>query len=94
MHSIFDEIARRSIVPVIKLESPESALPLGKALLAGGLPIAEVTFRTKTAAESILALRKAYPELITGAGTVLTIEQAEAAMAAGASYIVTPGFNP
>jgi 2-dehydro-3-deoxyphosphogluconate aldolase/(4S)-4-hydroxy-2-oxoglutarate aldolase len=94
MPSIFEEIARRGIVPVIKLESPDSALPLGKALLTGGLPVAEVTFRTKAAAQSILALRKAYPELITGAGTVLTIEQTEAAIAAGASYIVTPGFNP
>jgi len=94
MNSIFDQIARIGIVPVIKLESPGSALSLGKALLAGGLPVAEVTFRTKAAAESILALRKAYPALITGAGTVLTIEQAEAAIAAGASYIVTPGFNP
>ena len=94
MNSIFDLISRLGIVPVIKLESPESALPLGKALMAGGLPVAEVTFRTPAAAESIAVLRKAYPELITGAGTVLTIEQAEAAIAAGASYIVTPGFNP
>jgi 2-dehydro-3-deoxyphosphogluconate aldolase/(4S)-4-hydroxy-2-oxoglutarate aldolase len=94
VQAIFDKIARYGIVPVIKLESPESALPLGSALIAGGLPVAEVTFRTKAAAESILALRKAYPELITGAGTVLTVEQVEAAVTAGASYIVTPGFNP
>jgi len=94
MNAIFDSIARIGIVPVIKLESLESALPLGKALLDGGLPIAEITFRTQIAAESILALRKAYPDLITGAGTVLTIAQAEAAISAGASYIVTPGFNP
>jgi len=94
MLPIFEEIGRRGIVPVIKLESPDDARPLGKALIAGGLPVAEVTFRTKAAAQAILALRKAYPELITGAGTVLTIEQAEAAIAAGASYVVTPGFNP
>ncbi|HEY9054436.1 MAG TPA: bifunctional 4-hydroxy-2-oxoglutarate aldolase/2-dehydro-3-deoxy-phosphogluconate aldolase, partial [Rectinemataceae bacterium] len=90
----FQTIARIGIVPVIKLDSADRALALGKALLDGGLPVAEVTFRTQAAAASILALRKAYPELITGAGTVLTTAQVEAAMAAGASYIVTPGFNP
>jgi Entner-Doudoroff aldolase len=81
-------------VPVIKLENPKDSLLLGKALVEGGLPAAEVTFRTKAAAESIALLKKEFPALTTGAGTVLTIEQAEAAMAAGASFIVTPGFNP
>ena len=94
MEPIFEEIARLGIIPVIKLESPDGALALGRALISGGLPVAEVTFRTGAAAQAILALRKAYPELMTGAGTVLTVEQAEAAIAAGASYVVTPGFNP
>ncbi len=92
--TVFQRIAAAGIVPVIKLDSAENALPLGRALLAGGLPIAEVTFRTNSAAESIALLSRELPQLLTGAGTVLTIEQAEAAIAAGASYIVTPGFNP
>lgn len=91
---IFQTIRAAGIVPVIKLESSKDALMLGRALIAGGLPIAEVTFRTKAAAESIALLSRELPQLLTGAGTVLTIEQAEAAIAAGASYIVTPGFNP
>jgi 2-dehydro-3-deoxyphosphogluconate aldolase/(4S)-4-hydroxy-2-oxoglutarate aldolase len=92
--AIYQRISAAGIVPVIKLESSGDALSLGRALIEGGLPIAEVTFRTKAAAESIAFLSRELPELLTGAGTVLTIEQAEAAIAAGASYIVTPGFNP
>ncbi len=91
---VFQRIRAAGIVPVIKLDSAENALLLGRALLEGGLPIAEVTFRTKAAAESIALLSRELPHLLTGAGTVLTIEQAEAALSAGASYIVTPGFNP
>ena len=94
MNELFARIRNIGIVPVIKLESPKDALPLGKALVDGGLLAAEITFRTQAAAESIAALRKAFPELLTGAGTVLTIAQAEAAIASGASFIVTPGFNP
>jgi len=94
MNELFTRIRNIGIVPVIKLESPKDALPLGKALVDGGLLAAEITFRTQAAAESIAALRKAFPELLTGAGTVLTIAQAEAAIASGASFIVTPGFNP
>lgn len=94
MSDIFIRIKSIGIVPVIKLESPKDALPLGKALVEGGLLAAEVTFRTKAAAESIALLKKEFPALTTGAGTVLTIEQAEAAIAAGASFVVTPGFNP
>jgi len=94
MNELFTRIRNTGIVPVIKLESPKDALPLGKALVDGGLLAAEITFRTQAAAESIAALRKAFPELLTGAGTVLTIAQAEAAIASGASFIVTPGFNP
>lgn len=94
MSDVFSIIKSIGIVPVIKLENPKDSLLLGKALVEGGLPAAEVTFRTKAAAESIALLKKEFPALTTGAGTVLTIEQAEAAMAAGASFIVTPGFNP
>ncbi len=94
MNEILEKLGRIGLVPVIKLESPEQALPLGKALVAGGIPVAEVTFRTDAAAESIKILAKELPDLILGAGTVLTVEQADAAAEAGAKYIVTPGFNP
>ncbi len=94
MNATIEKLGRIGLVPVIKLDSPEQALPLGKALVAGGIPVAEVTFRTDAAAESIKILAKELPELILGAGTVLTLEQADAAAEAGAKYIVTPGFNP
>lgn len=94
MNPVLEKLGKIGLVPVIKLESPEQALPLGKALVAGGIPVAEVTFRTDAAAESIKILAKELPELILGAGTVLTKEQADAAAEAGARYIVTPGFNP
>lgn len=94
MNETLAKLGKIGLIPVIKLDSPEEALPLGKALVAGGLPVAEVTFRTDAAEESIKILAKELPELALGAGTVLTTEQAEAAAAAGARYIVTPGFNP
>jgi 2-dehydro-3-deoxyphosphogluconate aldolase/(4S)-4-hydroxy-2-oxoglutarate aldolase len=94
MSEIFARIQECGIVPVIKLEKPEQARVLGKALVEGGLPIAEVTFRTKAAPDAIRLLRKEFPSLLIGAGTVLTIEQVDAAVSAGASFAVTPGFNP
>lgn len=94
MNETLAKLGKIGLIPVIKLDSPAEALPLGKALVAGGLPVAEVTFRTDAAEESIKILAKELPELALGAGTVLTTEQAEAAAAAGARYIVTPGFNP
>jgi 2-dehydro-3-deoxyphosphogluconate aldolase/(4S)-4-hydroxy-2-oxoglutarate aldolase len=94
MNDILQTLGRLGVVPVIKLEDPESAVQLGQALINGTLPIAEVTFRTASAAESIKRLRKELPELLVGAGTVLTLEQAEAAIEAGAQFAVTPGFNP
>ena len=94
MNEVLEKLGLIGLVPVIKLNSPEEALPLGKALIAGGIPVAEVTFRTDAAAESIKILAKECPELILGAGTVLTTEQADAAAEAEAHYIVTPGFNP
>lgn len=94
MNEIIKKLGRIGLIPVIKLDSPEQALPLGKALMAGSLPVAEITFRTSAAEESIKILSRQLPELTLGAGTVLTTEQADAAIAAGAKYIVTPGFNP
>lgn len=94
MKDILQRIGELGIVPVVKLEKPEDALPLGKALLEGDLPIAEVTFRTDAAEESIKILTSELPELLVGAGTVLTQDQVKRAVDAGAKFIVTPGFNP
>jgi 2-dehydro-3-deoxyphosphogluconate aldolase / (4S)-4-hydroxy-2-oxoglutarate aldolase len=94
MSDIFDSIRAIGIVPVIKLEKPEDARALGKALVEGGLPIAEVTFRSPAAAEGIKLMRREFPSLLVGAGTVTTPEQVAAALAAGASFAVAPGFNP
>lgn len=82
------------LVPVIKINDSTRAVPLAQALVAGGLPCAEVTFRTSAAAESIRAISEACPEVIVGAGTVLTTTQVDEAVAAGARFIVSPGFNP
>lgn len=94
MKPIFNEVLKYKIVPVIKLEKPSDALPLGNALLEGGLPIAEITFRTAAAREAIQLLRENCPSIIVGAGTVITIEQVNHARDAGAMFMVTPGFNP
>ena len=94
MESIFQQIKKTGIVPVVKLESAKDAVPLGKALIDGGLPCAEITFRTAAAEESIRNMVAAYPEMLVGAGTVLTLEQLEKAISAGAKFIVSPGFNP
>ncbi len=81
-------------MPVIALDDVKDAELLAKALIEGGIPCAEVTFRTKAAEESIKIMSSKFPELLVGAGTVLTIEQADKAVAAGAKFIVSPGFNP
>lgn len=83
-----------AVVPVVVLDDPKDALPLAKALTEGGLPCAEVTFRTEAAEESIRQMSREYPDMLVGAGTVLTIEQVDRAMAAGARFIVSPGFDP
>jgi len=93
MNEILEKIGRLGIVPVVKIEDSKDAIPLGKALLEGELPIAEITFRTAAAEDSIKALTDELPELLVGAGTVLTIEQAKKAVEAGARFIVSPGFN-
>ena len=86
----FEEIG---IIPVVVLNSAEDALPLGEALMAGGLPAAEVTFRTDAAEEAIRIMAESFPDMLVGAGTVLTIEQVDKAVAAGAKFIVSPGFD-
>lgn len=88
-----ESIGQLRLVPVIKLENSAHALPLVDALGAGGLPVAEVTFRTASAAKSIELIRKNRPEIIVGAGTVLSIDQAKQAVDSGASFLVSPGFN-
>ena len=82
------------IVPVIALENVEDAAPLARALCNGGLPVAEVTYRTAAAHDAMIEMRKACPEMIIGAGTVLTTEQVDSAIDAGAEFIVSPGTNP
>ena len=91
LKSRFEKIG---FIPVFVLENAEDAHPLGEALMKGGLPAAEVTFRTAAAEESIRILAKDFPDMLVGAGTVLTCEQADKAIAAGAKFIVAPGFNP
>lgn len=82
------------IVPVVKIDDDKKAVPLAKALIDGGLPIAEITFRTDAADQAIKNISEAYPDMLVGAGTVLTVEQAQRAKSAGAKFIVSPGFNP
>ncbi|HKL79899.1 MAG TPA: bifunctional 4-hydroxy-2-oxoglutarate aldolase/2-dehydro-3-deoxy-phosphogluconate aldolase [Mobilitalea sp.] len=94
MNSVLSKIQNMGIVPVIKLDDAKDAVPLAKALCEGGLPCAEVTFRTAAAEESIRQMRKAYPNMLIGAGTVLTTEQVDLAVNAGATFIVSPGLNP
>jgi 2-dehydro-3-deoxyphosphogluconate aldolase/(4S)-4-hydroxy-2-oxoglutarate aldolase len=94
MNEMLMKLQRVGIVPVIKLEDAKDAVPLAKALVDGGLPCAEVTFRTAAAEESIRLMRQAYPDMLIGAGTVLTTEQVDKAIAAGATFIVSPGLNP
>ena len=82
------------IIPVIVIEDEAQAVPLAKALVKGGLPVLEVTFRTQAAAGAIAAIRREVPEAVVGAGTLLTVEQLKAAKAAGAAFGVAPGFDP
>jgi len=94
MNEILKKLGDYGIIPVVKIDNASDAAPLGKALIDGGLPVAEITFRTAAAEEAISNISKAYPQMLVGAGTVLTIEQAERAVKAGAKFIVSPGFNP
>jgi len=94
MHEVLEKLGKIGIIPVIKIDDVEKAVPLVKALAAGGIPCAEVTFRTAQGEEAIRRISKEAPETLTGAGTVLTCEQADKAVNAGAKFIVSPGFNP
>ena len=87
-------IEEKRILPVLTLESPAEALAVAQALVAGGLPVMEVTFRTAAAADCVRAIREAFPEVALGAGTLLTAEQVRRAKAAGAQFGVAPGINP
>lgn len=88
-----EQLKRNKIVPVIKIDNAEDAPALGQALCGGGLPVAEITFRTEAAEEAIRKMKAAQPQMLLGAGTVTTVRQAEAAEAAGCSFLVTAGFN-
>ena len=93
MQDVLRQVELLGIVPVIAIESASDAEPLAKALYDGGLPCAEVTFRTKAAQEAMTRIAKAFPDLLLGAGTVLTIEQVKTAVDCGAKFIVSPGLN-
>lgn len=94
MKTLEEQFYDYAVVPVVVLDDAEDAAPLAEALVKGGIPCAEVTFRTEAAEESIRIMSEKYPEMLVGAGTVLTTEQVDRAVAAGAKFIVSPGFDP
>ena len=94
MNPVLEKIQKTGIIPVVVINDVKDAEPLAKALIEGGLPCAEVTFRTDAAEESIRIMKEKFPEMLLGAGTVLTTEQVDRAVAAGAEFIVSPGLNP
>lgn len=94
MSTVEETIQKMGVVPVVVLNDAKDAVPLARALCEGGLPCAEVTFRTDAAEESIRIMTTEFPEMLVGAGTVLTTGQVDRAVAAGAKFIVSPGFNP
>lgn len=94
MEVIYEKMRDIGIIPVVKIDDAEKALPLAKALIDGGIPAAEVTYRTAAAEETIRRISAAYPNMLVGAGTVINVELAKSAVAAGAKFIVSPGFNP
>ena len=94
MNPVLKQMQEFGIIPVVVLNDTKDAEPLGKALVEGGIPCAEVTFRTEAAEECIRIMAEKFPEMLVGAGTVLTTEQVDRAIAAGAKFIVSPGLNP
>lgn len=94
MNDVLKQISEIGIVPVVKLNDSKDAIPLARALFKGGIPCAEITFRTAAAKESIRLITEAVPDMLVGAGTILTTTQVDEAVEAGASFIVSPGFNP
>jgi 2-dehydro-3-deoxyphosphogluconate aldolase/(4S)-4-hydroxy-2-oxoglutarate aldolase len=93
MRGVLHTLGDLGLVPVVKIERVEDAVDLARALLAGGLPCAEITFRTEAAEEAIRQISSSLPDMLVGAGTVLSVDQAERAVSAGAQFIVFPGFN-
>lgn len=93
MSDIFERIAELGIVPLVTLDDPADAVPLARALVKGGIPVAEVTFRTEAGAESIKRMAQEVPEIIVGAGTVHTVEQARQTKENGGRFVITPGYN-
>jgi len=93
MNDLFEKLGSLGVVPVVSLDRVEDAEPLAAALIEGGLPCAEITFRTAAARESIARVSTRFPEMLLGAGTVLTVDQAKQAKDAGAVFAVTPGFD-
>jgi 2-dehydro-3-deoxyphosphogluconate aldolase/(4S)-4-hydroxy-2-oxoglutarate aldolase len=94
MNAVLEQFGKIGIIPVVVLDDAKDAEPLGQALMEGGLPCAEVTFRTAAAEESIRIMAEKFPNMLVGAGTVLTTDQVDRAVAAGAKFIVSPGINP
>ncbi|ARP39738.1 bifunctional 4-hydroxy-2-oxoglutarate aldolase/2-dehydro-3-deoxy-phosphogluconate aldolase [Vibrio syngnathi] len=94
MPTINDQLKALKVIPVIAIDNAEDIIPLGKVLAENGLPAAEITFRSEAAVEAIRLLRQAQPDMLIGAGTILNGEQALAAKKAGATFVVSPGFNP
>ena len=94
MNEVLMKIGQMGIVPVVVLNDVKNAVPLAQSLINGGLPCAEVTFRTEAAQQSIAEISKNFPQMFVGAGTVLTTEQVDRAVDAGAKFIVSPGLNP
>ena len=94
MHVVLEELGNIGIVPVIKIDETEKAVPLAKALLAGGISCVEITFRTAEGEQAIRQITQAMPQMLVGAGTVLTPDQVDRAIDAGARFVVSPGFNP
>lgn len=93
MTSTLDKLSQIGVLPIITLDDPETAVPVAEALIAGGIHCGEVTFRTPAAAESIARISKAFPDFELGAGTIISIDQAKAALDAGARYLIAPGFS-
>ncbi|MGR5158385.1 bifunctional 4-hydroxy-2-oxoglutarate aldolase/2-dehydro-3-deoxy-phosphogluconate aldolase [Vibrio owensii] len=94
MSNLKAQLKALKVIPVIAIDRAEDIIPLGKVLAENGLPAAEITFRSDAAVEAIRLLREAQPDMLIGAGTVLNREQATAAKEAGATFVVSPGFNP
>jgi 2-dehydro-3-deoxyphosphogluconate aldolase/(4S)-4-hydroxy-2-oxoglutarate aldolase len=94
MHEVLEELRKIGVIPVIKIDDADKAVPLAKALIAGDIPCAEITFRTAQGEEAIRRIKKEVPEILLGAGTVLSEDQVDKAINAGAAFIVRPGLNP